>query len=166
MMTKIVTGLVLIVLVVVVLAITGHKRVYTELKINSTPQVVWSVLMDNSSYGEWNPFAVKVEGQYGLDAEMIVHGLMPGASKPVVMKVRVKKIEKNILLHQHGGFPGIITYDHRFHLQPQNDGTTLLIQEEDYHGLYVWFWNAKVMQPIYESVNKALANYIKTEQNK
>lgn len=29
--------------------------------------------MDNSSYGEWNPFAVKVEGQYGLDAEMIGH---------------------------------------------------------------------------------------------
>jgi len=41
MMTRIVIGLVLIVLVVVVLAITGHKRVYTELKINSTPQIIW-----------------------------------------------------------------------------------------------------------------------------
>lgn len=147
------------------LSACGHKKVYTEKHIDATPQQIWSVLMDTKAYAQWNEFIPNAEGNYALGATIINHAVMPNASKPTEMKTKVITFEKEQLLHQHGGIPGIITFDHRYRLNPKNDGTTLLIQEEDYKGLYVWFWDANMMKPVYDNVNESLATYITQKKN-
>ena len=49
---------------------------------------------------------------------------------------------------------------YRVLLISQDEGSTLLIQEEDYGGFYIWFWNANAMEPIYSKVNQSLAEYV------
>lgn len=58
-------------------------------------------------------------------------------------------------LNQFGGYPGVITSDHHYVLQPK-DGGTHVTQREDYTGLYVHFWDADWLEPAYSKVKKAL----------
>ncbi|MEM7281125.1 MAG: hypothetical protein AAF438_05815, partial [Pseudomonadota bacterium] len=54
---------------------------------------------------------------------------------------------------------GILTFDHRYVLTPQDEGV-LVTQSEVYRGIGVWFWDAKQMEPAYQSVNDALAKRV------
>lgn len=141
--------------VAVLLALFGHKKVRTEIVISASADVVWSVLIDAPRYKEWNPVIFKVEGAYGKGATMTNHVNMPGADKPTVMKSRVVGMTRERELNQFGGVRGVLTFDHKWVLIPVKDGTQV-IQQEEYRGLGVWFWDAKVMEAPYAKANQAL----------
>ena len=52
-------------------------------------------------------------------------------------------------LHQSGGYPTFLTYDHNWYLEAVPEGTKV-IQYEYYTGLYVLFWDPSPAQLAYE----------------
>ena len=143
---------------VVVFARLGHKVVHTELVIPASPSAVWHVVTDAAKYPEWNPTIVRVEGAYELDAVLMNH-VRDGSGEEVVMKSRVVAMLENRELHQFGGTPGLLTFDHKWILEPVADGTRV-IQHEEYRGLGVWFWDASWVEPAYQRSLEALSDRV------
>lgn len=50
--------------ILIAAAVFSHKTYKVERIINAPPQVVWDVLMDTASYGDWNPVFIKVVDSY------------------------------------------------------------------------------------------------------
>ena len=140
--------------VVVVLTLTGHKQVHTELVISAPPAEVWSVLTDASGYAEWNPVFTKVEGTYDQDAEM-AYVMKDQAGKEHDVKAKVVKFDEALELNQFGGMRGVMTFDHHWILQP-TEGGTKVIQHEEYRGIGVWFWDPSWFETAYGKANEAL----------
>ena len=57
----------------------------------------------------------------------------------------------------------IVTFDHTYLLKEVASGT-LVIQHEEYRGLYVPFWDASWVEPAYQRVNEALKNQVLSSQ--
>ena len=62
-------------------------------------------------------------------------------------------------LNQGGGIFGILTFDHRWLLEPVEEGTRVT-QHEEYRGIWVWFWDAGWVEPSYRKANEALRDRI------
>ena len=76
-----------------------------------------------------------------------------GDATPV--QVLVKDFVRNEWLHQGGGYPALLTYDHNWRLEPVTGGTRV-IQHEHYTGLYVLFWDPEPVERAYEQANANL----------
>ena len=132
----------------------GHKAVHTEIFIEAPPEEVWAVITDAQSYPSWNTVIVNVKGRYAPGA-MIDNLVVENDGTEAWIESRVELFDPPRHLNQFGGYPGIITFDHHYVLQPK-DGGTHVTQREDYTGLYVHFWDADWLEPAYSKVNKAL----------
>lgn len=139
-------------------SIFGHKVVHTELEIPATPEEVWSVLSDAPRYSEWNPVIVHVDGTY-RQGEVLSNTVRESDSKVSVMKSKVVRLVPGRELNQFGGIPGILTFDHRWILEPSSGGTRVT-QHEEYRGLGVWFWDASWVEPAYAKANRALRDRV------
>ena len=53
-----------IIIVLIAGALMTKKTFHVEQFIEATPEEIWEVLMDTSTYPEWNPVFVQVEGIY------------------------------------------------------------------------------------------------------
>ena len=73
------------------------------------------------------------------------------------MKAKVIKLEPNKFLNQYGGYLGILTYNHKYILEPVKQGTKVTIHEE-YKGVYVPFWDYSNMSSSY--VREEIMNFI------
>ena len=146
-----------IIAALIALALLSRKSVYTELLIPSTEDRVWSVLMNEAGYEDWNPVLVPLNGELTLGAT--VRYLWKQPSGDIEINSKVVDLVENQRLHQRGGTPGVLTFDHTYTLTPQDSGV-LVTQSEVYRGIGVWFWDAKQMKPAYQSVNEALAKRV------
>ena len=144
------------VLSILVLSFTllGCASVRNEIIIEAKPDEVWSVLMDIESYPKWNQVIIDPNGKFE-ERETIVFQFREASGKQYEVKAKVIKVEPNRLLNQYGGFWGIMTYDHRYILEPVPEGTKVTIAEE-YKGAYVPFWDNSNMEASYEILNRAL----------
>ena len=59
------------------------------------------------------------------------------------------------LLNQRGGIWGMLTFDHRWELEPVEGGTRL-VQHEEYRGLFLPFWDYSWVEPAYAKANEGL----------
>lgn len=144
----------MIVLIALVLTFTGKKTFHVELIISAPPEAVWAVLTDAQGYAEWNPVFVNVNGEFREGTEVKTTVREPG--KPdIVITSRVLKVSPNQELNQFGGIRGIITFDHRWLLEPVEGGTKVIQHEVD-RGFYVWFWNSDWVEPEYLRASEAL----------
>ncbi len=140
--------------IVMALALFGHKVVHTEIVIPAPPAEVWAVLTDAPRYEEWNPVLVRVEGAYREGAEL-TNLVREPSGKESVMTSTVIRMTDERELNQFGGIRGLLTFDHQWLLEPV-DGGTRVIQHEEYRGLGVWFWDASWVEPAYSKANEAL----------
>lgn len=141
----------------VLLAVAGlstRKTFHAETVISATPEQVWAVLMQTDAYPEWNPVFVEVNGIYA-QGTTVQNKVRDPDGKILEMTATVTTLTPKRELHQYGGFPGIITFDHRWLLEPVEGGTKVTQHEVD-RGLYLWFWNSDWIEPAYRSVNEAL----------
>lgn len=143
----------LVLVVLIVLYFLGHKSVHAEITIAADPEKIWAELMDASSYAEWNPVLIPVEGQL-KEGETLTYKMASPGGKESIVKTQVVKLQKGRLLNQYGGMPGIVTFDHKWVLEGTAGGTKV-IQHEDYRGIYVLFWNPSWYERSYQ---KALEN--------
>ena len=148
-MLKLIGIFVLIVAVVaVLLAITGRKSVYAEATINASPADVWAMITDSESYASWNPILIKAKGEY-VEGGAVTYQMKIGDAEPTEVTPLIKQIKTNEMLHQGGGMTGILTFDHRWQLEAVPGGTKA-VQQEEYTGIGVWFWDPGEVEQQYQ----------------
>ena len=134
------------------------KAVHTEITIPAEPEIIWSVLTDASGYKAWNPVLVPIEGDLREGEKLKYQMTQPDGKQSEVM-ARVKKMVELKELNQSGGIPGILTFDHKWLLDPVDEGTRVT-QHEEYRGIWVWFWDAGWIEPAYRKTNEALRDRV------
>ena len=135
------------------------KFLKTEIKINASPERVWSILTDLEKYAEWNPFIKKAKGTVQAEQRLEVL-ISPPNGKEMVFKPVVKSVIENSEFIWLGRFlfPGIFDGEHIFNLESL-DGQTLLVQKENFRGILVpMMWNSLDTDTRvgFELMNKAL----------
>ena len=84
----------------------------TMVVIEAPPERVWQVLTDSTSYREWNPEIVGIEGRMGLGARIVARvRLGDGAIRRVPM--RVSRFEPPTRMDWLGGLPLGLFSGHR-----------------------------------------------------
>ena len=147
-MNKWLIGGLSVVALLIVAGLLIKKSVRAEIVINASPEEVWSTITNPSTYGEWNPIFIQYEGDFAEGNTLTLQMKMGDTPTPV--QVSVKE-----WLHQGGGYPVILTYDHNWHLEAVPEGTKVT-QYEYYTGLYVLFWEPTPAKLLYEEGNKNL----------
>ena len=135
-----------------------NRSVHTEITIPARPDEVWAVLMDAPAYKEWNPVQIEVKGSYAVGQTMELH-IRENEEKSYWIDSEIKELVPNEKLNQGGGMPWILTFDHTYLLEPV-DGGTKVVQKEDYHGLWLPFWNSDWIEPAYSKANEALRDRV------
>lgn len=147
--------------ILIVLSLTAKKTFHTEVFIPAPPEEVWQVLMDTASYPDWNPTFVQVQGDY-VEGDTVTN-TVKSPHGDMTIKAAIETVRPNRELQQTGGLFGVITFDHRWILKPEGQGTCVTQHEVD-RGFYLWFWNSDWVQPAYERASDALKNRVTGDQ--
>lgn len=142
----------------IVVSLLTTETFHAEVIIPAKPEDVWAVLTDTTRYPEWNPVFVDVDGQYVEGAILPTKIIEPDGG---ILKLtsHVKKVEPYREIRQTGGLPVIMTFDHRWLLEPVEGGTKVTQHEVDRGGL-IWFWDLAWVQPAYVKLNEALSQRV------
>lgn len=149
-----VIGVLVLLAMIVVVGLVARKSVKAEVVVGASPAEVWAVITDTASYGEWNPIFVHYQGTFAPGNTMQLRMKM-GEEPPTPVQVQVKAFVPNEWIHQGGGYPVILTYDHNWYLEPVAGGTRVT-QYEYYTGFYVLFWDPAPALRAYEQGNRNL----------
>jgi hypothetical protein len=132
----------------------------TSVHIQAPPTQVWAILVDFPQYAAWNPFIPEIEGTPEVGAQLKAR-IVPQGQDGMTFKPRVKVCQPNRELRWLGKllFGGIFDGEHRFELQEQSDGSTLLIHSERFSGVLVPFMKKRLNNHTkkgFEAMNVAL----------
>lgn len=114
------------------------KEIRTEIRIQATPQQVWSVLTHFSNYPQWNPFIRSITGIPVVGKKITARIEAPQAQgmtlTPVVLVYTPNKEFrwKGKLL-----IKGLFDGEHIFELIDNGDGSTTFIQREEFRGILI-----------------------------
>ena len=148
----------LLLLVLMGLYVFGKKSVHHETTVSASPEEVWAVLTDTRRYPEWNPVITSATGRLE-QGQVVKYTFRQDESNEYVISATVKKMASARLLNQVGGTPGILTFNHRYVLDPLPSGTRITIHE-DYKGIFVPFWNPGPVELAYEKLNQAISDRV------
>lgn len=113
----------------------------TETTIPRTPDQVWAVLTDFSSYSKWNPFVKNLTGKVSVGERIRVD--LPGMTfRP---KVLVFKPSEEFRWLGNTFFKGVFDGEHFFRLTAKENGHTLLEHGEHFSGVLLWVFKASGM---------------------
>lgn len=143
-----------------ILTLTGKKSVHHEITIHAKPVEVWSVLMDTDKYGNWNPVMKLLEGKVE-EGSRVKYQFTQSEDNQYDIDTKVKVVQPGQLLNQGGGIPFILTFDHKYLLQPSGDNTQLTIHE-DYSGIGVHFWNPAPVEAAYGRLNNEIKKRVES----
>jgi hypothetical protein len=135
-------------------AFLGCGTVHTEIIIPTYPSAVWSVLTDVAGYNDWNPVLIPIEGDI-RQGEKLKYRMIQPDGKESMVNAKVIELTKERTLNQFGGIWGILTFNHKWLLDPV-DGGTRVTQHEEYRGIGVLFWDYSWVKPAYAHANEAL----------
>ena len=154
------TALLIVLIVAVAGALATRKTFLVEIWIPAPPEAVWEVLIDTEAYPQWNPVFVEVDGAYA-QGETVLNMVREPDGAILEMTATVETLLPNAELRQSGGIPGILTFDHRWLLEPA-DGGTRVVQHEVDRGIGLWFWSSDWLEPAYAAANEALAERVRS----
>ncbi len=141
------------------LVCVGCKTVHTEIIIPVEPEVIWSVLMDETSYKNWHSVLVPLEGEKIKEGNKLKYTMTGKNGKKIEINLTVIEIVKERKLNQYGGLWGVMTFNHTYLLEPVDEGTRL-IQHEEFRGIFIPFWDASWLEPAYQRSNEALRDRV------
>ena len=142
------------IIALVAMAFLTTKTFHVERVIEADEAIIWEILSDTGRYHEWNPVFVRVDGAYKEGATLKNTVRFPTGAL-VEMSAHVKTVTPMREVHQHGGTPGLIAFDHQWLLEPVEGGTQVIQHELD-RGIYLWFWDSSWLEPAYATVLDAL----------
>ena len=134
------------------------KTFEAEINIAAPPEKIWAVLMDTGAYPDWNPTFVEVSGPYEVGTKLSLRVRKPDGAF-VELRPTLKALVPHRELHQGGGMPGVLTYNHSWTLQPV-EGGTLVRQTDVDRGAFLWFWDTSWIEPSFRLANEALARRV------
>lgn len=114
------------------------KRLTSTIDVDAGPDRVWQVLTDFAAYPEWNPFIVRAEGAIEPGARLSLR-MQPASGRAVTLKPTLVEAAEGRRLRWSGrlGVPGLFDAEHVFTIEPREDGTTRLSQDEEFRGALV-----------------------------
>jgi hypothetical protein len=135
------------------------KRIETQIDLPAVPSAVWDQLVDTASIGTWNPFITSLSGVFEVGERLRVR-IAPVGGRPMTFKPRVTVVEPGRRLEWLGtmGIPGLFDGRHSFTLTPIGEGSTRLVQAEDFSGALIPF-TGKLLgrtEAGFEAMNAAL----------
>ena len=134
-------------------------RVTTE--VDASPDRVWQVLTDRTSYPDWNPFIVSSTGELTTGGK-ITNVLRDTSGKETTFTPELLAVEPGRELRWIGKVPpgGIFDGEHSFRIEPLPGGRSRLIQQETFRGVAVPVmtgWLDSKIKPQFAAMNQALA---------
>lgn len=145
-------------LILIVLYLTGCKSVHSQIIIKAPPQDVWNVLTDFEKIKEWNHVLIPIEGEL-KEGATITYEFHQDENNMSEIPATVKQIIGNKLINQTGGMWGVLTFNHKYILDPIEDSTQVTIHE-DYRGIMVPFWNPAPVEEAYKRLGQALKDRV------
>jgi hypothetical protein len=109
-------------------------HISAEVQIAAPPERVWAVLADLSSYRQWHPVFVSVNGELAAGSKLTITTTHPTTGRTMNAKVTVQTVEPDTELRWASKMAGLPISDRRFLLSPSSGGT-LLVQAGTYRGL-------------------------------
>lgn len=140
------------------------RHIHTEITINASPDLVWRVLCDFSSYEKWNRFILKASGSAVTGATLDIVLRLPG--KPAQpYQVKLLEVSEPRILRWLGHFkvPFLCDGNHVFELIEMDGPSTKLIHSEHFSGLLVpiiWFDFKKRFLQAFNDLNIGLKSYV------
>lgn len=136
------------------------EQVRTQISIKAAVQTVWAVIDELSAYPEWNKVLTRVSGVSTvgrhLDVTLCFPGLPTQDIKPEILRIIPLR---EIRWITRDPTPGKFSAEHWLALEPQEDGSTLLHNNEDFLGSGVaaaWPVIGKIIPAAYEEMNQDL----------
>jgi S-(hydroxymethyl)glutathione synthase len=135
------------------------QRLETEIKINASPQTVWSVMDDLERYPEWNPLVPEFSGRTTVGqvvtGKIVLHNVPAFPLTPTLIRIVAARELRWISVASDHGLSG----EHYFILTPCADGGTHFVHNEDFDGAnlpMMWPGIEAVTRPVYIKMNEAL----------
>ncbi|TMU55132.1 SRPBCC domain-containing protein [Flagellimonas algicola] len=151
-----------VIAIMLILTVTGRKSAHHEITIKASPEKVWKVLTDMNDYSNWNPVMKLLEGEV-KEGNEVKYRFTQDADNISEIGATVVQITPNRLLNQKGGIPLVLTFNHKYILEPTGSSTKVTIHE-DYKGIGVNFWNPKGVEEAYGKLNMALKVRVETKK--
>ena len=142
------------------------KLIETKIKIDASPERVWSILTNLKKYSEWNPFIQNAKGTVGVGEKLEIL-IAPPKGKKMVFKPIVKSVIENSEFIWLGRLwlPGIFDGEHIFTIENKN-GESLFIHKEKFSGLLVpMMWSSLNVKTRagFELMNESLKERVEKE---
>ncbi len=114
------------------------KELHAEIEIRASPEQIWKLLTDFSSFPQWNPFLRQAAGKLEVGARLDVF-IQPPGGRGMRFRPTVLKAVPNHELRWLGRllFPGLFDGEHTFTIEPAGAGLVRFTQREVFRGLFV-----------------------------
>ena len=147
-----------------VLWLIGKKSVTAEVTIHASGEKVWQSLTRFEQVREWNKVLIPIEGTMQEGKKIKYEFYQAAGKEATVMRAKVKAVTTEKLIHQTGGLPLVLTFNHKYILEQQPHATKVIIHEE-YRGLMVPFWSPKPVALAYERLLNSLKDEVVAATN-
>ena len=136
------------------------RQLTTTIEIESSPDVVWAILMDFEAYPEWNPFVREIKGNQSEGGQLSVRLQNPGGKAMTFAPIVTEAIpERRFSWLGKLGLKGVFDGHHHFDIAVTDGATVQFTQSEDFSGALVpvlWGMVTKKTRAGFESMNTAL----------
>ncbi|MCC3764032.1 SRPBCC domain-containing protein [Glycomyces sp. TRM65418] len=151
-------------------AMGQERRIETTAHLDARANEVWAVLADFPAYGEWNPFITEISGLLAEEERLEVAFKQVSEQHPdgrtTRFRPRILRVSPARQIRWLGklGPGGLFDGEHYFVLEPQSDGTTVLIHGERFTGVLVPLMSSVLddTERNFTAMNQALAARLKT----
>jgi hypothetical protein len=156
-----------IVLITVLIAALSRTKfeVRHEILIHAASEKVWSAVIDFNNYKNWNSQLLYLGGTIArnekIHLKLSVAGAAPYEFKPTISQWQEGKVFGWIA---RTGLPRVFDGEHFFEITPNSDGTTTLVNREEYRGVLSLLMKQlpamKLASKGFEKMNRELKTYI------
>lgn len=115
-----------------------YGELRTEITIDNSAEIVWSILMDFEEFPNWNPLIRRVTGE-AIPGRKLTIFIKPEGVKGMTFEPMVTIVEKNREFRWLGklGLPGIFNGEHIFQIEQSENSAVLFVHREKFSGFLV-----------------------------
>jgi hypothetical protein len=138
-----------------------EKFIHTEIKIKTSKEEVWKLLMDFQNYPNWNPFIQFIEGTPRLGERLkIAIQTTPGK------QMKFSPVVNSLIPYEEFSWKGKLFFNglfdghHRFELKELENGEILLKHSEKFTGILVPVINLKNTRKGFVKMNEMMKDIL------
>jgi len=142
-----------------------HFTIEHSIEFSATPEEAWAVLMDASTYREWNPYLLELRGTTEEGDSIEISIVQENWDEPMQLTQTVIALDPPRYFHWRGRLPpaGLFQTDHSFRIEPIAGGRIRFVQREEFRGKIAEFLDAESRQfteRAFQNMDEALARRV------